>query len=439
MPRKVIAFVAVLLALYLVVFPPSNPLEQPDPNLSVARTPANCSNARARNHHYSYRVLHQQRRQRSLKTAAGGSLPYLSGGGGASFPNLNDSDLWEEAQKLKTRDYQPKVPPWLDVEYTTESTLSADTIRQQNPRLAALLDYGAKDRLPPGMIDEMFNPSDSSADSSVRERHEQKYEDAKIDIMKGFARLGKSHEEIMSKPIVSHRQFRRIMEFRTSLYQQYRRDMGEYGKVETHAGFQVKDLSKMSLDERYLRAHRNVENEIRYCFDLTVSPDSQTVYLADSDNGTIKRIPHEGGKVELWTGNPVLYPIPEDGVGSAAQFKMPLGIHYGSGGYLYVADTGHSIIRKISPDRNVTSLGYFHNFDHPHGSYWDGVASKSRFNYVAFHTRQQHITTTHARKRTTHTHTHTHTHTYTCYILRLFTPVHIIYTPIWITNILKKV
>eukprot|EP00466_Bigelowiella_natans_P015213 jgi/Bigna1/85185/estExt_fgenesh1_pg.C_20389 len=375
---------------------------------------------------------------------AGGSLPYLSGktsfivrstvynqtaiagleckgGGGASFPNLNDSDLWEEAQKLKTRDYQPKVPPWLDVEYTTESTLSADTIRQQNPRLAALLDYGAKDRLPPGkyyfstsgnncnfMVQTdafkqsrgvAIGPDNSnysicdylfSADSSVRERHEQKYEDAKIDIMKGFARLGKSHEEIMTK-LLKHQdhkqQYRLTMQYLLYMIhhrasRSYRRDMGEYGKVETHAGFQVKDLSKMSLDERYLRAHRNVENEIRYCFDLTVSPDSQTVYLADSDNGTIKRIPHEGGKVELWTGNPVLYPIPEDGVGSAAQFKMPLGIHYGSGGYLYVADTGHSIIRKISPDRNVTSLGYFHNFDHPHGSYWLPFALFERFGYL---------------------------------------------------------
>ena len=45
-----------------------------------------------------------------------------------------------------------------------------------------------------------------------------------------------------------------------------------------------------------------------------------------------------------------------DGVGASARFNTPSGVAVGSDGTLYVADTGNSAIRRISPDRTVATI-----------------------------------------------------------------------------------
>ncbi|TSD54660.1 hypothetical protein FFI97_025110 [Variovorax sp. KBS0712] len=45
-----------------------------------------------------------------------------------------------------------------------------------------------------------------------------------------------------------------------------------------------------------------------------------------------------------------------NGNGASASFKFPYGVAFDSGGNLYVSDLGNSLIRKITPDRDVTTF-----------------------------------------------------------------------------------
>jgi len=81
---------------------------------------------------------------------------------------------------------------------------------------------------------------------------------------------------------------------------------------------------------------------------------SGNLYVADSDNSTIRKIT-PGGDVSTFagtagqTGN-------IDGTGPAARFTRPNGVAVGPSGNIYVADSGNHTIRKITPDGVVTTL-----------------------------------------------------------------------------------
>jgi sugar lactone lactonase YvrE len=66
-----------------------------------------------------------------------------------------------------------------------------------------------------------------------------------------------------------------------------------------------------------------------------------------------------------------------DGTGSAARFNGPTGIAVDAAGNLYVADTINHTIRKITPDRTVTTIAGLAGSP---GS-TDGTGSAARFNY----------------------------------------------------------
>ena len=66
-----------------------------------------------------------------------------------------------------------------------------------------------------------------------------------------------------------------------------------------------------------------------------------------------------------------------DGIGEDARFHSPRGIALDQSGNLYVADTGNSIIRKITPERKVTTLA---GAAGQHGTE-DGKGSDARFNH----------------------------------------------------------
>ena len=77
-------------------------------------------------------------------------------------------------------------------------------------------------------------------------------------------------------------------------------------------------------------------------------------YVADTSNSTIRKITPAGAVTTL-AGTPGVIGS-ADGTGLAAQFRNPQGIAIDTAGNLFVADTGNSIIRKITPAGIVTTL-----------------------------------------------------------------------------------
>lgn len=88
-----------------------------------------------------------------------------------------------------------------------------------------------------------------------------------------------------------------------------------------------------------------------YSSDLTGTLDG-TLYVADQGNNNIRKITSNGVVTTVagyGRGN-------SDGIGLAAQFSAPYGLCLDTTGALVVADTGNSLIRKISADGVVTKL-----------------------------------------------------------------------------------
>jgi sugar lactone lactonase YvrE len=78
------------------------------------------------------------------------------------------------------------------------------------------------------------------------------------------------------------------------------------------------------------------------------------VYVADTDNDTIRKVTPGGVATTLAglagsSGS-------ADGTGSAARFNTPSGVAVDSAGNVYVADSGNSTLRKVTPDGVVTTL-----------------------------------------------------------------------------------
>ncbi len=81
---------------------------------------------------------------------------------------------------------------------------------------------------------------------------------------------------------------------------------------------------------------------------------SGNVYVADTTNNTIRKIT-AGGSVSTLAGTGGSAGS-ADGVGSAARFNAPQGIAVDSVGNVYVADTNNSTIRKITAGGSVSTL-----------------------------------------------------------------------------------
>ena len=93
------------------------------------------------------------------------------------------------------------------------------------------------------------------------------------------------------------------------------------------------------------------------------------LYVADVLNCTIRKITSDG-IVSTLAGLAGSYGY-EDGRGSDARFTFPRGVAVGGAGNVYVADTGNLIVRKITPDGVVSTLGGLGGgnarFDFPYG------------------------------------------------------------------------
>ena len=78
------------------------------------------------------------------------------------------------------------------------------------------------------------------------------------------------------------------------------------------------------------------------------------IYVADTGNSVIRKITREGVVTTL-AGLSTIGGL-KDGTGSEAWFNQPRGLTVDSDGNVYVADTGNAAIRKITPDGRVTTL-----------------------------------------------------------------------------------
>jgi sugar lactone lactonase YvrE len=100
----------------------------------------------------------------------------------------------------------------------------------------------------------------------------------------------------------------------------------------------------------------------RFCFpsDITIAPNG-TLYVADTGNHCIRRITTAGvvttlagdlgsaDDVDVSVGSTyATVAVDLDGSGSTARFNSPSGITYAPGDFLYVADTGNQLIRKVT-------------------------------------------------------------------------------------------
>ena len=99
-----------------------------------------------------------------------------------------------------------------------------------------------------------------------------------------------------------------------------------------------------------------------------------TVYVADSDNHTIRKITPAGITTTLAGSHGASGTA--DGTGAAARFYIPLGVAVDGPGNVYVADTDNHTIRKITPAGVVTTLAGSPGLA---GSA-DGTGAAARFN-----------------------------------------------------------
>ena len=104
--------------------------------------------------------------------------------------------------------------------------------------------------------------------------------------------------------------------------------------------------------------------QFNHPFGVAVDSDG-IVYVADQVNHRIRKITSKG-VVSTFAGSGTQgY---HDATGTAAQFNYPHSVTVDSSGNLYVADTSNHRIRKITPDRVVTTIaGATAEFDFPYG------------------------------------------------------------------------
>lgn len=86
----------------------------------------------------------------------------------------------------------------------------------------------------------------------------------------------------------------------------------------------------------------------------TRSDSAGNTYVADATNHVITRTP-SGGVASIFAGTSGIAGY-ADGVGQAARFNSPRGLDVDNAGNVYVADTGNTAIRKISPNGVVSTV-----------------------------------------------------------------------------------
>ena len=95
-------------------------------------------------------------------------------------------------------------------------------------------------------------------------------------------------------------------------------------------------------------------NGTEYTPTRMVMDSAENLYVTYQSNHIIEKIAPDG-TITLFAGS-LSSSGSIDGVGSDAKFDEPVGITIDSSGNLFVADNGNNLIRKITPDGNVTTF-----------------------------------------------------------------------------------
>jgi sugar lactone lactonase YvrE len=118
---------------------------------------------------------------------------------------------------------------------------------------------------------------------------------------------------------------------------------------------------------------------------IAVDP-AGNVFVTDSGHYVVRKVT-PSGESTIYAGSPVITTGGVDGLGTAARFLTPKGCFLDSTGNLYVADLGNYAIRKISPSREVTTVaGHLSTsagdgyFPSFHRGYVDGTATEARMD-----------------------------------------------------------
>ncbi|KAK9147080.1 hypothetical protein Sjap_006983 [Stephania japonica] len=120
--------------------------------------------------------------------------------------------------------------------------------------------------------------------------------------------------------------------------------------------------------ERNLNGSSTTSTSFAQPSGISLSPDLNEIYVADSESSSIRALDlKSGGSRLLAGGDPVfsdnLFRFGDhDGVGSDALFQHPLGVFCGNDGQVYVADSYNHKIKKLNPSskRVVTVAGTGH-------------------------------------------------------------------------------
>ena len=118
-----------------------------------------------------------------------------------------------------------------------------------------------------------------------------------------------------------------------------------------------------------------VGSAARFYYPEDVAVDgSNYVYVADGGNSCIRKVAPDGTVTTL--AGLAGVKGSDDGTNSAARFSSPLGLAADSASNLYVGDSGNHVIRKITPDGVVTTIGGVAGAT----GTTDGTGSEARFN-----------------------------------------------------------
>jgi sugar lactone lactonase YvrE len=106
-------------------------------------------------------------------------------------------------------------------------------------------------------------------------------------------------------------------------------------------------------------------------FGVAAAPDG-SIYVSDAGEAQAVRRIAPDGTVSTTAGGELGY---ADGPATAARFRTPSGLAIAANGTIYVADTGNNMIRRISPDGEVSTVA-----GGLAAGYRDAIGREARFN-----------------------------------------------------------
>lgn len=120
-------------------------------------------------------------------------------------------------------------------------------------------------------------------------------------------------------------------------------------------------------------ADGSVETARFNCPDGITVDSNGDLYVADTGNNRIRKISIDAGEVTTVAGSGEAGSA--DGTGTDARFNVPANITVDSSGNLYVADEGNNVIRKITPEGEVTTFAGSGD-----ATFRDGTGAEASFN-----------------------------------------------------------